>query len=566
MSKAGGRWVKPVGFVERLWLPDGCDYDPVTPDRFEDFSRSYLSFPDGFRAGAPIEWASWQLDRLIRPMLGVRWKASGLRATRTAFFLAGRGNAKTTLAAAVALWGLLDPEETNPEIDLFSLSRETAHRAFRVIANLVRANPVLDGGLNVSAHIRKITAPAVGGELVVRSGDADAEMGLNPSIALVDELASLRTRELWDAVKSAFGKRPEGLLITMTTPSLDVGKFARLEYDNAKQIAADRSLDPTYLPVLYETSERDDPWSEKTWHKANPGLKSGFLDIGIIRQEAADAQRDKTREHAFRVLRLAQWAQAGGGFLDMTAWNDCATDFDGLAELAELPCWMGLDMASASDLASLAVLWWDNEQDIAYVLWKHWSTTAMMERLNQHTGGQWRVWCDSDAVSLRLFRSDWIDDYGVAEDVMEMAGRYHPVSVGIDSYRGKKMYQLLGEQGGLTVDHLSQTGRAMQAATERTQAMVGKRRLYHNGDPVARWCAVNTEVTYDGYGFPKIVKRDLDPNVRIDAMAALTMAVDRRLAWERDGGVFEPQAFVYTPTEPAAEPKERELVRVGDRQ
>ena len=27
-------------------------------------------------------------------------------------------------------------------------------------------------------------------------------------------------------------------------------------------------------------------------------------------------------------------------------------------------------------------------------LWKHWSTTAMSERLNQHTGGQWRVWCE----------------------------------------------------------------------------------------------------------------------------------------------------------------------------
>ena len=119
-------------------------------------------------------------------------------------------------------------------------------------------------------------------------------------------------------MKSAFGKRPEGLLITMTTPSLDVGKFARLEYDNAKQIQADRSLDPTYLPVIYETSEKDNPFVRKTWVKANPGIESGFLDERIIAQEAKDAQRDKTREHAFRVLRCAQWAQAGGGFLDMT--------------------------------------------------------------------------------------------------------------------------------------------------------------------------------------------------------------------------------------------------------
>ena len=162
----------------------------------------------------------------------------------------------------------------------------------------------------------------------------------------------------------------------------------------------------------------------------------------------------------------------------MTAWNDCATDFEGLVELEGLPCWFGLDMAGTTDLASLAVLWWDNEQDIAYCLWKHWSTTAMSERLNQHTGGQWRVWCDSTAVSVcGLFRGDWIDDDGVVEDVMEMASRFRPVSVGIDSFRGKAMYQKLGVEGGLAVDHLSQTGRAMQAATERTQAMVGKRQL-----------------------------------------------------------------------------------------
>ena len=167
----------------------------------------------------------------------------------------------------------------------------------------------------MSAHVKKVTAPAVGGELVVRSGDADAEMGLNPSIALVDELASLRTRELWDAVKSAFGKRPEGLLITMTTPSLDVGKFARLEYDNAKQIQADRSLDPTYLPVIYETTEKDNPFVRATWVKANPGIESGFLDEKIIAQEAADAQRDKTtgaRVSGFAVRAVG--AGRGAGF------------------------------------------------------------------------------------------------------------------------------------------------------------------------------------------------------------------------------------------------------------
>ena len=316
MSKGGGRWVRPKGFLDRLWVPDGADYDPSKPDHFEQVCADYFTFPDGFREGEPVVWAPWQLDRLIRPMLGLRWKASGLRVTRTVFFLAGRGNAKTTLASAIGLYGLLDPDETNPEVDLFSVSRETAQRMFRVIANLVRANPVLDAELNVSAHVKKVVPKSVGGELVVRSGDADAEQGLNPSIALVDELASLKKRELWDVVKTAFGKRPEGLLITMTTPALDVGKFARLEYDNAKQIQADRALDPTYLPAIFEADERDDPLKRKTWLKANPGLASGFLDERIISQEAEDAKRDPTRLHSFKVTRCALWAAAGQGFVE----------------------------------------------------------------------------------------------------------------------------------------------------------------------------------------------------------------------------------------------------------
>ena len=566
MSKFGGQWVKPEGFLNKIWVPDGADYDPTKPDMFEAFC-SELVFPDGFRAGEPIVWAPWQLDNIVRPILGLRWKDSGLRVIRTCLFLAGRGNAKTTLMSAIGLYGLVDPDERNPEIDLFSLSRETAHRMFRVIASLIRSNEVLDDHLNVAARMRTVTAPTVGGELVVRSGDADAEMGLNPSWALVDELASLRTRDLYDAVKSAFGKRPEGVLLMMTTPSLDIGKFARLEYDNACQIQADRSLDPTYLPVIYETSERDDPFKPATWHKANPGLKSGFLDERIIAQEAKDAKRDQTKLAAFKILRCAQWAEAGAGYLDMTAWNDNATDFfaDGgepLVDLRGMDCWFGLDMAGTTDLASLAMLWWADD-DVAYVLWKHWSTEAMAGRLNDHTGGQWNVWADSEAVALRLFVGDWIDADGVAAEVIDLAQQYRPRSIGIDSYRGKKMFQLLGIDAGMQVDQLSQTGRAMQAATERTKEMVGKRRLFHNGDPVARWCAANCEEKVDAMGFPKVIKRDLDTNVRIDAIAALNMAMDRRLAWEREGNVDEVRVWTADDFSPEVEddkPKAKILV------
>ena len=70
MSKAGGKWVKPPKFLEKIWLPDGATYDETKPDHFEAVCSDYFIFPDGHRAGQPIEWAPWQLDRIVRPIFG----------------------------------------------------------------------------------------------------------------------------------------------------------------------------------------------------------------------------------------------------------------------------------------------------------------------------------------------------------------------------------------------------------------------------------------------------------------------------------------------------------------
>ena len=527
----GGKWAKPKGFDSPIWIPTGADYDETMPDKYELFCREFLTYPDGFSAGEPVEWAQFQLDRISRPILGLRWKKNGLRVIRNALFQAGRGNAKSTKASGLALFFLLASGEPSPEIDIFARNKPQAGRMFRVIAQFIRNSPILDANVNVSTHLKNILVPETGAELVVRSGDAESELGLNPSFACMDELLAQRNRELFDAIRQAFGKRPEGCFLIMTTPSVSPDTFAEQEYRYAKMIEADRSLDPTYLPIIYEAGEKDDVFDKKTWIKANPGMGL-FLDEDVIAREAEAAKRDKTQLHPFKVFRCALWAEAGSGFIDMSLWNENVIEFDDV-DLNSMPCWFGLDMAGTTDLASLAMLWWDDENDVAYVLWKHWTTDMMTERLNSHTGGNWKLWLESPSVALHSFSEDWIDGDAVAEEVTELAMTYRPDDIGIDSYRGKEMYSKLYIEQGLQVTQLSQTGRAMEAALERTQQMVSKQRLKHNGDPVSRWCAQNTVVKFDNLQFPKIQKRDLDVNVRIDAMAALNMAMDRRLAWER---------------------------------
>ena len=211
---------------------------------------------------------------------------NGLRVCETVFLLAARGIGKTTLAAAVGLFGLTFLGVAAPEVDIFAVSREQADRVFECAVHFVHNSDELSTKLAVFQYKRKIEYAAVSGVMVVRSGDAEAELGHNPSMVLFDELLAQKNRQLWDTVTTSMGKRPEGLLMVLTTPSVKVETFARLEYDNAKRILEERSLDRSYLPVIFESDPEDDPWDEATWHKACPALKSGFLDINIYRREA----------------------------------------------------------------------------------------------------------------------------------------------------------------------------------------------------------------------------------------------------------------------------------------
>ena len=70
---------------------------------------------------------------------------------------------------------------------------------------------------------------------------------------------------------------------------------------------------------------------------------------------------------AFEVYRLARWADAGHGYLNMRMWDKGADQVPERDELAGMECWFGLDMALNEDLASLAMLFKDDDRGVLWV-------------------------------------------------------------------------------------------------------------------------------------------------------------------------------------------------------
>ena len=533
----GGRLFLPHGAEDPLWLPDGAIYDPTHPDNFILFCEHLLKWPSGFKAGQPVIWDAWQLDRMARPLLGAVWENTGRLVTTTMFFLAARGNAKTTFGSALALFGLTAMGEPNATVDLFAVSKEQAERLWWAAERFVRESNQLCEKLSVHDSRKRITYDDTGAQLVTRTGDAKAELGLNSFISIIDELLAQKSRALWDTINGSKGKRPQQILISLTTPDPEVESFARDEYNRAKRVLEKRMLEPSYLPIIFECDPKDDPFHEPNWHKANPALKGGWLSIESLRDEANAAKLDPHKLHMFRVFRMALWADAGeGGFVTLTAWDQAASEPPD--DLASMMCYGGLDVSASSDVTSWCMAW-QVEPGVMYMQWRHWITETMYRELVQWTQGHMRTWREHpdfrEALDLTVHDGKVIDLEQVVATVIADCQHYGIWSLGIDSMRSFEVRRLIDTHApDLPVQLLDQRARSMHAALERTGDLANRSRLLHTGDPFARWMFGNAKVKIVD-GFPKLIKDYItERRKRIDGAAAACMAVDRRLAWEKE--------------------------------
>ena len=130
-----------------------------------------------------------------------------------------RGNAKSTLWAAVGLWALCDHADA-PQIPLVSYNALQARRTlFAPLVVMVKSNPELDARLVVyTSNERRVWSAWNEGELLPLPADVERLQGLNPTLALVDESQTIAPEIAYTVAQGA-GKRPDSLVLTIGTPA-----------------------------------------------------------------------------------------------------------------------------------------------------------------------------------------------------------------------------------------------------------------------------------------------------------------------------------------------------------
>ena len=308
-----------------------------------------LVIPEGPKAGQALVLAEYQ-KRFVRGSLGEGIVAGVLSI--------GRGNAKTALAAGLALGNVMGILDNQPkrEIIIAARNRDQAKTAFNFVVGFIAGLPECDQEHFKTRHGYKLEAEYTqngGGLIRVIPADGKSILGGAPTLAIMDERASWEREkgdQLENAVLSGLGKRAGRALIISTSAPDDANTFSRWLDDAPPGTYVQEHRPVPGLPA-------DDLDSLLI---ANPGAAEGIgaSPDWLVAQARRAIARGGSALSSFRNLNRNERISTEDRSVLVTVdeWMTAEVAPDKLAERSG-PCILGIDLGGSRSMSAAAAYW-----------------------------------------------------------------------------------------------------------------------------------------------------------------------------------------------------------------
>ena len=286
-----------------------------------------------FREDLLIE-GSIRLGDVLDPWQREDFEALDDPAHRHAYLERPRGHSKTGDAGTEALVELF---LGGPERALYAVAgdEDQASLLFKDVCAKLRRRPDLLAECKVG--VDTVTHKPSGSVLTVLSSDAPTAYGLRPDWLCLDELATWRGRDLWDALWSATGKRPNARVLVISTAGWDKASLCW----EVRQIAD----------------------TEDDWLLSARGQCATWVDPKWLAQ-----QQRTLPPHVFARLHLNEWVDGVGAFL--TAAEVDAVFVEVLPHTRKH--FVGLDLGTVKDRSVACVVGGGPEQEVVVTAIETW--------------------------------------------------------------------------------------------------------------------------------------------------------------------------------------------------
>ena len=485
-----------------------------------------LKLTDGF-FGKPFVVQEW-MRKIIMDVYGTVNEA-GYRQYNYAYLEIPKKNSKSTTIAGLGV-AHLGMDEEEGQIYCCASDREQAGIVYKAAVSMIKQNPTLEKTFKITESKKEILNKRTGTILKVLSAESYTKHGLNPTVVIFDELHSQPNRDLWDVMTFGAGAaRKEPLWWVITTAGNDPDKLT-IGYEiheYAEGIISGEIRDPSWYAKIFCAQEDADIYDENVWYEANPSL-GVTISIEAVRKEAVSARNSPAAERLFRWLRLNQWVSLKKlGWLDLTLWDSTVGDTQ-TADLIGKKCYIGLDLASTTDLTGAALLFPPQEGlDKWHFSIEGWIPEDNMKKRVLVDGVPYDKWVGQNFLHATKGNTC---DYDFVKARIEMLNQQYDIKfLCSDPWNSRMLTQQLSKADIETIE-VSQTIAGMSPGMKEIERLMKSGQMVHEKNPMARWCFGNIVIATDGNENIKPMKNKSKD--RIDPIVALVNAMNVAITQE----------------------------------
>jgi phage terminase large subunit-like protein len=521
-------------------------FDEKAADSAVRYIESNIRHVKGELAGQLLRLEEWQKNEIIRPLFGWKKKHDGTRKFSSAYVEVPKKSGKSFIAASMAAIFLDIDREGGSEIVGVAWGRKQASLVFDATKEVIKKSPRLNKKCKVFRNT--ITAPDhTGGtkKYHILSKEAGAEDGLNPQLAVIDELHEHKNSNVVEMVEKSMAARKQPLSFIITTAGSDLYGIGHQRHQYGIDVVNGLYEDDNLLVCIYGADKDDDPFDEEVWKKVNPNYGVSVYKEAYER-EAAKARGSSASLNSFKRYYLNIWTQSADGWISDVVWQESSKYKDKWTlradieleviklGLNEYPCYGGLDLSSRSDITAFTLLWDINGQ--FYSLNWFWLPEDKGTHSADEKNIQYREWVEKGYITET--EGNVVDYDFVIHKIKELGEIYDIKSIAYDPYNSQHIAPKLEEVGAELVE-FRQGFLSMNAPSKELEAAIMSKRFEHFSNPVLRWMAGNAEVATDPAGNIKIIKDRNRPEKKVDGIISNVMAYGLAIDSSEKGSYLE---------------------------
>ena len=470
-------------------------------------------------AGEPIRLEPWQVF-ILTTVFG--WiKADGNRRFRRSYIEVPRGNAKSTLSSALALYMLAADGEGGSEVYSLATTRDQARIVFGDAQAMARKSAGFRSRFGVEVGAHNMNVMKTGSKFEALSAEGSTLDGLNIHFGCIDELHAHKTRTVYDVVETGTGKRDNSLLWVITTAGSNRSGICYEVRTFVTRLLDGVFEDDSQFGIIYGLDEGDDWVTEASLIKANPNWGISVRPEVLLPLQAKAMQLPSAVNN-FKTKHLNEWVNADSSWMDMRAWDRCANPSLTLAAYAGQPCWIGLDLASKVDIAALVLVFTHLEIDGAYAVFGRYYLPE--DTVHANGNSQYQGWMSAGRVTVTP--GNVIDFGWIEADLIDFVSRHSVQAVAFDPFQATQLSTRMMSEG-MPMIEVRPTVLNFSEPMKTLEALVLQGKLIHDGDPVLGWMASNVVAHLDAKD--NIYPRKERPENKIDGIVALIMAISRAI-------------------------------------